>query len=190
MTKMRHLLDPYGMSNLILNIFKVLNGEIDKKEYKNKHKFFQKRAKDFRIQTLLYTYKNENNNFFSQTKELFEKERYLNLHNFTNRNAITKIRLLSHNFAINTTKWYNLQEEMKICKNCEKKEIENKIHIIFSCNKYDNVPTKAFNDINEVDNIKLPIGNKVEKLKLFFTKSSLKACSIFGQFLMRAFESR
>ena len=39
----------YGMSNLILNIFKVLNGEIDKEEYKNKHKFFQKRAKDCSI---------------------------------------------------------------------------------------------------------------------------------------------
>ena len=36
-TKMRHLLDSYSMYNLILNIFKVLNGEIDKKEYKNKH---------------------------------------------------------------------------------------------------------------------------------------------------------
>ena len=42
MTKMR--LDSGGMSNLILNIFKVLNGEIDKKEYKNKHKFFQKKS--------------------------------------------------------------------------------------------------------------------------------------------------
>ena len=66
--KMRHLLDSYSMSNLILNIFKVLNGEIDKKEYKNKHRFFQKRAKDCCIQTLLYTFKNEKNNIFSQTK--------------------------------------------------------------------------------------------------------------------------
>ena len=87
-TKMRHLLDSYGMSNLILNIFKVLNGEIDKKEYKNKHKFFQKRAKDFSIQALLYTYKNEKSNFFSQARELFEKERYLSLHNFINRNKV------------------------------------------------------------------------------------------------------
>ena len=31
-TKMRHLLDSYGISKLILNIFKVLNDEIDKKE--------------------------------------------------------------------------------------------------------------------------------------------------------------
>ena len=79
---------------------------------------------------------------------------------------------------------------MKICKNCEKKEIEDEIHIIFSINKYDNIRRKAFNDINEVDNIKLQIGNKVEKLKLFFAEGSLKALNIFGQFLMRAFESR
>ena len=101
---MRYLLDAYVMSNLILNIFKVLNDEIDKNEYKNKHKFFQNRAKDCCIQTFFYTYKSEKNNFFSQTKELFIKERYLTLHNFNNRNAITKIRLSFHNFAINTTK--------------------------------------------------------------------------------------
>ena len=78
---------------------------------------------------------------------------------------------------------------MKICEKCEKKETENEIHIIFSCNKYDNIRRKAFNDINEVDNIKLQIGNKVEKLKVFFTQGSLKALNIFGQFLMRTFES-
>ena len=79
---------------------------------------------------------------------------------------------------------------MKICKNCEKKEIEDEIHTIFSCNKYDNIRKKAFNDINKVVNIKLQIGNKIEKLKRFFGEGSLKALEIFGQFLMRAFESR
>ena len=54
-TKMRHLLDSYDISNLALNIFKVLNDEIDKTEYNNKHKFFQKRAKNCCIQTFLYT---------------------------------------------------------------------------------------------------------------------------------------
>ena len=78
---------------------------------------------------------------------------------------------------------------MKICIYCEKKEIEHEIHIIF-CNKYDNIRRKVINDINEVDNIKLQIGNKVEKLKLFFAKGSLKDLNIFGQFLMTAFESR
>ena len=78
---------------------------------------------------------------------------------------------------------------MKICKYCEKKEIENEIYIIFSCNKYDKIRSKVINNINGVDNIKLQIGNKVEKLKLFFAEGSLKALNVFGQFLMRAFES-
>ena len=42
--------------------------------------------------------------------------------------------------------------------------------MIFSCDKYDKVRRKAFNDINEVDNIKLQIENKIEKLKLFLPK--------------------
>ena len=77
--------------------------------------------------------------FFHKQKNSLKKERYLNLHNFNNRNAITKIKLLSHNSGTNTTKWCNLREDMKICKNCEKKEIENEIQIIFSCNKYDSI---------------------------------------------------
>ena len=43
---------------------------------------------------------------------------------------------------------------------------------------------------NKVDNIKLQIRNKVEKLKPLFAEGSLKALNIFGQFLMRAFKSR
>ena len=38
--------------------------------------------------------------------------------------------------------------------------MEKEIHIFFNCNKYDNIQRKAFNDINEVDNIKLQIGKE------------------------------
>ena len=107
------------------------------------------------------------------------------MNNFNNRNAITKIRLSSHNLTINTTKWYNLQEDMKICKHYDKKEIENEILIIFSCNKCDNIWRKAFNNLNAMDNIKLQIGNKI--LKLFFAEGSLKALNIFGQILIANF---
>ena len=55
--------------------------------------------------------------------------------------------------------------------------------------KYDNIRSKAFKDINEVDNINLQIGNKIWKLKFFLAECFLKALNIFGQFLMRAFES-
>ena len=79
---------------------------------------------------------------------------------------------------------------MKICKYCEKKEIENEIHITFSCNKHYNIRKKVFNDINAADNIKFQIGNKVQKLKLLLAEGSLKPLNILGRFSMRTFESR
>ena len=111
------------------------------------------------------------------------------MYNFNNRKAITKRKLSSHNLAINSAKCYNLEEDIKICKNCEKKGKENEIHMIFSCNEYDKIQRKSFSDINELDNIKLQLRNKVEKLKLFFAEGSLKALNILGEILMIALES-
>ena len=45
---------------------------------------------------------------------------------------------------------------MKTAKIVKKKEIEDEINIIFSCNRFDNIGSKACN-------IKLEIENKVEK---------------------------
>ena len=45
------------------------------------------------------------------------------------------------------TKLYNHQENMKIFKKWEKKEIENKTDLIFGCDKYDNIQNKGLNDI-------------------------------------------
>ena len=66
------------------------------------------------------------------------------MNNFNNMITVTKIRLSSHKFVISTIKWYNLQEDMKICKNCERKEIGNEIHMIFSCDKMTTVEGKHF----------------------------------------------
>ena len=39
---------------------------------------------------------------------------------------------------------------MKICKNCQKKEVENEIDMILSCDKCDNIRRKAFIDIKKL----------------------------------------
>ena len=88
--------------------------------------------------------------FFHKQKNSLKRKDNLNLHNFNNRNTITKIRLPSHITSQKTPLNDNLQEEMRIANNCEKKEIEDEIHIFFSRNKFDNIRWKRFNDINEV----------------------------------------
>ena len=49
---LKYILDSYGLSNLMINIFEVIEGDISNKDYKNKHNFFQKRAKDCLIQEI------------------------------------------------------------------------------------------------------------------------------------------
>ena len=63
--------------------------------------------------------------FFHKQRKSFKNERYLNLSNFNNRNATTKTRFSSVNLAINTTKWYNLQEDKKLAKTA--REMKQKI---------------------------------------------------------------
>ena len=37
---LKYILYSYGLSNLMINIFKIVEGDISKKNYKNKHKYF------------------------------------------------------------------------------------------------------------------------------------------------------
>ena len=90
------------LGNLMGNIYKVINGEISKEKYRSKHKFFQKRATDCYIQNQFYSCidNEENRSFFTELKQTYEKERYLNLKNFVIRNALPKLRLSSNKLAV------------------------------------------------------------------------------------------
>ena len=50
------LLDPCEVSNLIINIFKIVKGDISKKDYKNKQFLSKKRAQDCFIQSNFFIY--------------------------------------------------------------------------------------------------------------------------------------
>ena len=111
--------------------------------------------------------------------------------NTSSSKVLGKLGRFPFRITIETQFFKYLQRIPFVKKNCylrkafnEELELANR-----RINKYDNIRRKAFNDINEVDNIKLQIGNKVEKLKLFFAEGSLKTYNIFGQYLMTVFES-
>ena len=103
--------------------------------------------------------RDERRDEIDKQRKSFKKKRYANLNNFNNRSAITKTRSSSGNLAINTTKWYEALEDMKICENCKRKEIQN-----------NNIRRKALSVINEVDHINFQTRNNIEKLKFFFSK--------------------
>ena len=63
---LKYILDSYWLSNLMINIFKVAEGDISKKDYKSKHNFFQKRAKDCFLQENVFPYSFEKMNIFAR----------------------------------------------------------------------------------------------------------------------------
>ena len=110
-TNLKYISDSYGLPNFMINIFKVVEGNISKKDCKNKHNFFQTRDKDSFIQKNFFTYSSEKMHIFTQTKDQCKKETSMNLKDYDNRVAITKLKLSSHNMAINMTKWYKLPDD-------------------------------------------------------------------------------
>ena len=110
-TNLKYISDSYGLPNFMINIFKVVEGNISKKDCKNKHNFFQTRDTDSFIQENFFTYSPEKMHIFTQTKDQYKKKTSMNLKDYDNRVAITKLKLSSHNMAINMAKWYKLPDD-------------------------------------------------------------------------------
>ena len=51
------------------NIFKVVEGDISKKDYKNKYNFFQKKVKECFMQENIFIYASEKMNILAQTTD-------------------------------------------------------------------------------------------------------------------------
>ena len=99
------------------NIYKIISGQIWKEKYLSKHKFFQKRVVDCYIQNQIFNYidNEDNRSFFTELKQTYEKEGYVNLKNFKIQNALYKLRLSSNKLAVVTGKCYRIKKENRLC---------------------------------------------------------------------------
>ena len=67
------------------------------------------------IQENFFAYTSEKINIFKHTICQYKKETYLNLKNYDDRVAVTKLRLSSHKLVVVTTgKWYKLPDDQRI----------------------------------------------------------------------------
>ena len=91
--------------------------------------------------------KNEENNFegnklrfYRICKDKFIYEEYLNeIKNPTQRAAITRLRTSTHKLLIETGRHNNTPVELRLCQQCDLGQVEDEIHVIFSCTKYNNL---------------------------------------------------
>ena len=116
------------------------------------------------------------------------------LFNMHSKNDSENVKRLHSSFAYNllveTGKWYNIEINQRICKQCDQYKIEDEFHLIFECPKYSELRINAFSTIEKNEDINLAHDSNVEDLQYFFSQASLYSINIFAAFIKLAFESR
>ena len=83
------------------------------------------RFKDVFSQNALAHIENTNKlTFLKSMKEVYKSDKYLQIKNFGNRRAITKLRTSNHNLAGESGRWTNIEREIRRCKQCTQHQIE------------------------------------------------------------------
>ena len=110
--------------------------------------------------------------------------------NFEDRRAISQLRLASHKLEILISKWNKMEKELRICKFCDKNQVEDELHFLLECSKYEQFRENAVRTIFEKDKLNLNNKNKTETLRDLFKNASLTSLNILGKFINEAFKER
>ena len=78
-----------------------------------------------------------------KSKLCFEK--YLLSDNYIGRMIQCSLRNGSNRLEVEKGRWSKLEVEMRICKRCEMKKVEDESHFILECNKYKDLRSKLLN---------------------------------------------
>ena len=80
-------------------------------------------------------------------------------------------------------------EHLRICKFCSDNEVENESHFLFSCNLYQDIRKKFFDDVS----LKYPNFNTLnnsDKVLFLFNNIDPFICKKLGYFTFEAFQKR
>ena len=145
----------------LINLFKLSDKTGD-------HKKFKEETKKATGETYSKFWEGEMRNpnsarllLYKEVKSDLKFENYLEALNYKNRKIITKLRCSDHCLEIEKGRHRNIPRNERICKLCDKTEIETEEHFLLKCNtyhllrnKYNVRPTmtvkELFNDVNPV----------------------------------------
>ena len=127
----------------------------------------------------------------AQIKHTHVFETYLNINNFEHRRAITKIRTSSHMLKIETGRWNNISQALRICENCTLEEIEDEIHFLFKCPMHITERNNFYNMVKaklDVDISQNP--SHENRLKEIFLSEDLAILNAFGKYAKQSLKKR
>ena len=151
------------------------------------------RLKDISSQTIVTILRTKPGKltFLAQIKNTHNLETYLCINNFEHRRAITKLRTSSHKLQIETGRWNNVSQNLRICEKCTLDEIEDENHFLFECPMHVTDRIELINKIQSKINMNIYQHlSEEEKLKEIFLSEDLAILNAFGKFTKNSFTKR
>ena len=111
--------------------------------------------------------------------------------NQKHRRAEAKLKAGNHNLRIETERHSTpkLPEHLRICQYCNSNEVENEVHFLLSCNRYDTIRKSLVEDVTS----KYPDFNSLNdhnKIVLLFNSIDASICKRLGYFIYEEFSLR
>ena len=153
----------------------------------------RRRITDNTSQNLITHMKHQNKklSFLKDLKDVHQTEYYLNINNFENRRALTKLRTSSHKLKIETGRWQNIERNSRLCQQCPGRFIEDEKHVTFDCTMHLTDRDNTFRFIKTNTNIDLSHkATQMENLKLLFESKQLNALNALGKFIKKVLKLR
>ena len=192
LTQTRTFLDEIGM-NMVHTKMKEMNNK--ESDFKRISKMTYDREKETFEQKVWHEIDSKMEKskgkllFFGKLKHRYGYEKYLNIPNVLNRQAISQIRLSAHKLEIEMGRYQEIGKRDRICQYCRSGEVESEYHFIAVCPNYKDIRGKFREELIKHDETYINLGWSYI-LDILFTKNDLKALNLLGQFLRRCWERR
>ena len=72
----------------------------------------------------------------------------------------TSLRNGTNKLAIETGRWKRIPRDSRICSQCEDKQVEDELHFLLKCSKYNNLRTQLFVTILKISNGKWDMADR------------------------------
>ena len=105
----------------------------------------------------------------------------------SDRISISKLRLSNHDLEIERERYKNIERNKRFCSHCVM-EVEDEMHFLLSCNRYNSSRNKLFKEVQLV-HTNLNILSKEDKF-LFLMACRKSIANSVGAFITKAFELR
>ncbi len=129
---------------------------------------------------------------FNQVKESHDCESYItNVDDRFLRKYLSMIRLSCHPLKIETGRYRNIPQHMRLCTFCDLDEVEDEFHMIMNCTLYQNLRNDFFSRYNNFGNMRWNSANSPhEKFKIILQPSDANFTITTCQFLKSCFSLR